>query len=75
VALDLNYDNWVSNSVYNNNTVNGFNTGLARQGAVNTHTWALKDTVMIFSFGSDGYLSDSTIANADPNKDNVLSWK
>lgn len=83
VALDLNYDGWVSNSVYNHNTVNSFNTGLVRQGAVNTHTWALKDSVMIMSFGGDGAFGPSSgapvtaavAANADPNKDNVLSWK
>lgn len=75
IALDLNYDNWVSNSVYNNDSVNGFNTGLARQGGAGTHTWALRDTVMIFSFGGDGFLADGVVANVDPNKDNVLSWK
>ena len=80
VSLDLNYDNWVTNSVYNDNTVNGFNVGLVRQGAVGTSTWALKDYVMIFSFGPDGSFAPSSAtaavpANVDPNKDNVLSWK
>ncbi|KAF0176604.1 MAG: signal peptide protein [Limisphaerales bacterium] len=75
VALDLNYDGWVSNSVYNGNTVNGFNTGLARQGVAGSSTWALKDSVMIFSFGADGMFATTNAANLDPNKDNVLSWK
>lgn len=78
VALDVNYDGWVSNSVYNDNTLNGFNTGLARQGAVNTSTWALKDAVMIFSFGPDGGFTNGPtggVANSGVNKDNVLSWK
>ncbi len=75
ISLDLNYDGWVSNSVYNHNAVNAFNTGLARQGAAGTHTWALKDSVMIFSFGQDGQLGSAVGANIEPNKDNVLSWK
>lgn len=75
ISLDLNYDGWVSNSVYNHNAVNAFNTGLARQGAAGTHTWALKDSVMIFSFGADGSFDTGTQANVEPNKDNVLSWK
>ncbi len=83
VALDLNYDGWVSNSVYNHNAVNAFNTGLVRQGAAASHTWALKDSIMIMSFGSDGQFGPSSgapvvaaaVANAEPNQDNVLSWK
>lgn len=75
VALDFNYDGWVSNSVYNANVVNGFATGLARQGAAGSSTWALKDSVMVFSFGPDASLSDTTSANSPVNKDNVLSWK
>ena len=86
IALDLNYDGWVSNSVYNHDTVNNGvtpSTGLVRQGAAGTHTWALKDSVMIMSFGADGQFGPSSgapvvaaaAANADPNKDNVLSWK
>ena len=78
IALDLNYDGWVSNSVYNHNTLNNGvtpATGLVRQGVASTHTWALKDSVMIFSFGADGSFATGTQANVDPNKDNVLSWK
>jgi prepilin-type N-terminal cleavage/methylation domain-containing protein len=75
IALDLNYDGWVSNSVYRLNAVNAFNTGLSRQGAVGTDTWALKDSAMIFSFGGDGMFDSATAAGTEPNKDNVLSWK
>ena len=84
IALDLNYDGWVSNSIYNDNTVNGATTGLARQGAAGSSTWALKDSVMIFSFGPDGQFAPSfgpgatvtsVAANVEPNRDNVLSWK
>ena len=75
VALDFNYDGWVSNSVYNANVVNGFNTGLVRQGGAGTSTWALKDSVMVFSFGPDASLSDTSSANSAVNKDNILSWK
>lgn len=75
IALDVNYDGWVSNSVYNVDVVNGFNTGLARQGVAGSSTWALKDSAMIFSFGPDGMFATTNAANLDPNKDNVLSWK
>lgn len=75
VALDFNYDGWVSNSVYNANVVNGFNTGLARQGGAGSSTWALKDSVMVFSFGPDASFSDTSSANSAVNKDNILSWK
>ena len=75
IALDLNYDGWVSNSVYNADLVNGFNTGLVRQGVPGTDTWALKDSVMIFSFGHDGFFATTNAANDGVNKDNVLSWK
>jgi len=75
IALDLNYDGWVSNAVYRLNAVNAFNNGQAQQGAAGTDNWALKDSAMIFSFGPDGMLSTTTAAGTEPNKDNVLSWK
>jgi len=75
VALDFNYDGWVSNSVYNANVVNGFNTGLVRQGGAGSSTWALKDSVMVLSFGPDASFSDTSSANSPVNKDNILSWK
>jgi prepilin-type N-terminal cleavage/methylation domain-containing protein len=75
IALDLDYNGYVSNSVYNANAVNGFATGLSRIGAVGTSTWALKDSVMIFSFGQDGFFDVGTAANVGVNKDNILSWK
>ncbi len=80
VALDVTFDGSVSNSVYNDNTVNSAGTGLVRLGAVASSTWAAKDSVMIFSFGPDGRFAPSSAtaavaANVDPNKDNVLSWK
>jgi hypothetical protein len=72
ISLDLNYDGWVSNAVYRLDLVNSFNTGLVKQGV---DAWALKDSVMIFSFGADGSFDTGTQANVEPNKDNVLSWK
>jgi prepilin-type N-terminal cleavage/methylation domain-containing protein len=83
VSLDLTYDGWVSNSVYNGTTINTSGTGLVQQPAPAPnfpHTYALKDTVMIFSFGPDGRFAPNSAtpavaANVDPNKDNVLSWK
>lgn len=74
VALDLNYDGWVSNSVYKlDGVVSTFSVGQVQQSGANT--WALKDSVMIFSFGPDGAFSTGVAANAGVNRDNVLSWK
>ena len=78
IALDLNYDGWVSNSVYNGTAINAFSTGLAQQPNPSPnfpHTYALKDSVMIFSFGQDGFFDTATAANNGVNKDNMLSWK
>jgi prepilin-type N-terminal cleavage/methylation domain-containing protein len=78
IALDLNYDGWVSNSVYRLDVLNTFNTGLVRVGPAGppgANTWALKDSAMIFSFGPDGMLDANAAAGTEPNKDNVLSWK
>ncbi len=73
IALDLNYDGWVSNSVYRLDAVTTPSIGLAKQAGVNT--WALKDSVMIFSFGPDGMFDMATKADVGVNRDNVLSWK
>lgn len=75
VALDLNYDGSVSNSVYNADVVSNAGGGLVRLGAAGTSTWVTKDSVMVFSFGPDGMFDGTKSAGADPNKDNVLSWK
>lgn len=75
VALDLNYDGWVSNSVYNASAMSTSGSALVRQGGAGTSTYALKDSVMIFSFGQDGFFDRTLAADAVPNKDNILSWK
>lgn len=75
VALDLNYDGWVSNSVYNASAMNASGSALVRQGGAGSSTYALKDSVMIFSFGQDGFFDKTLAADAVPNKDNVVSWK
>ncbi len=83
VALDLNYDNTVSNAVYRLQGVSqaaagsptGINglVGLAPTG--NSNDYTLRDAVMIFSFGPDGMLDMATKADQGVNRDNVLSWK
>lgn len=83
VALDLNYDNTVSNAVYRLQGVSqvaagsptGLNglVGLAPTG--NSDNYTLRDAVMIFSFGPDGMFDMATKADQGVNKDNVLSWK
>lgn len=82
IALDLNYDNTVSNSVYRLQAVSqvALNSpvghyGLIGTGNGNNNNYTVRDSVMIFSFGADGMLDATAKANADPNKDNVLSWK
>lgn len=83
VALDLNYDNTVSNAVYRLQAVSQMavgspagHFGLVGSPAVpNSDNYTLRDSVMIFSFGPDGMFSTTNAANLDPNRDNVLSWK
>ena len=75
IALDLNYDGWVSNSVYNAAAVNAGVTGNALVPQAGGSTYALKDSVMIFSFGQDGFFDTATAANAGVNRDNITSWK
>ena len=75
IALDLNYDGWVSNSVYNAAAVNTGVAGNALVPQAGGSTYALKDSVMIFSFGQDGFFDTATAANAGVNRDNVTSWK
>lgn len=81
-ALDLNYDNTVSNSVYRLQAVSQVaggssqgHFGLVGAGNGNNDNYTLRDSVMIFSFGSDGSFDAGTKANAGVNQDNVLSWK
>lgn len=75
IALDLNYDGWVSNSVYNAVAMNTGTTTMVPQGAPGTSTYAVKDSVMIFSFGQDGFFDKTLPSDASPNRDNILSWK
>lgn len=82
VALDLNYDNTVSNSVYRLQGVSQVaggssrgHFGLVGTGNGNNNNYTVRDTVMIFSFGPDGSFDTGTKANTGVNKDNVLSWK
>ncbi|MFA6544136.1 MAG: type II secretion system protein [Limisphaerales bacterium] len=82
VALDLNYDGTVSNSVYRLRAVSQMSGGsptgyygLVGVGNGNNNNYTLRDSVMIFSFGPDGAFSAATDANAGVNRDNVLSWK
>lgn len=83
VALDLNYDNTVSNAVYRLQVVSQVAAGSpgGLYGLVglpptgNNNNYTVRDTVMIFSFGPDGMFDAGTKADTGVNKDNVLSWK
>ena len=83
VALDYNYDNTVSNSVYRLAAVSqiaagspgGYYGHVGSAAAPNTDNYTVRDTVMIFSFGPDGMFDSGTKADSGVNRDNVLSWK
>lgn len=82
VALDLNYDNTVSNSVYRLQAVSQVaggspagHFGHTGTGNGNNNNYTVRDTVMIFSFGPDQKFNAGAKADAAENKDNVLSWK
>ncbi|MEN9572389.1 MAG: hypothetical protein RL514_244 [Verrucomicrobiota bacterium] len=82
VALDLNYDNTVSNSLYRLQAVSqvaggspGGHYGLVGTGNGNNNNYTLRDSAMIFSFGPDGMIDPATKADTGVNKDNVLSWR
>ena len=82
VALDLNYDNSVSNSLYRLQGVTqksggspAGHFGLVGVANGNNNNYTVRDTVMVFSFGPDGMFDSGTKADAGVNRDNILCWK
>jgi prepilin-type N-terminal cleavage/methylation domain-containing protein len=74
ISMDLNYDGNCEDAFYKdpvNVSAGGIN-GLIQLPDGN---FAARTTVMVWSAGPDGKIDSSDKANADENKDNVLSWK
>ncbi len=78
VTLDFNYDDKCRDGFYRNVAVaqesgdKGFN-GLYRAPSSGDHFEA-NVGVMVWSFGPDGKVDSAAKANANENKDNILSW-
>ena len=80
ITVDLNGDGKCRDAFYKLTSVSeipnagdkGFN-GLFRSGGLNT--FEANKSVMVWSFGPDGWASDQQKANAGYNKDNILSWQ
>lgn len=82
ITMDLNYDDMSKDVFYSLNKVSGpgqtkNNPGL--NGLVNPDAtddnFQYRGNVMIWSAGPDRKIDATKAANADVNKDNVLSWK
>ena len=77
VSLDMNFDNVTFDAFYRQNAVStGGVNGLFQNAAVaGPNNWAARTPVMVWSFGYDQKADVTRRANADPNTDNVVSWK
>jgi len=77
ISMDLNYNGMCVDSFYgrNNVSVGGLNGLVQDSSMVAPNNWAYRGTVMIWSAGPDGRVSNTTKANQGVNKDNVLSWQ
>lgn len=85
VSLDLNYDDKCWDAVYrragisqrapgNPSGYNGLFNATDTPGG-NGDNYAFNGGVMIWSLGPDSKYISSSPANAEPNRDNVVSWK
>lgn len=79
VTVDLNYDNFVRDGFYRRPQVSqdsgtrGFN-GLVPSSSDN-NAWEVRDSVVVWSFGPDGWADPGVKANTGANKDNLVSWQ
>ena len=77
ISIDMNFDNVTFDAFYRRDLVSaGGLNGLSQNltgGAANN--WAARTPVMIWSFGFDNTADVTKRANADPNVDNIVSWK
>ncbi|MEY4386465.1 MAG: PilD-dependent protein PddA [Verrucomicrobiota bacterium] len=78
ISIDLNMDDKCFDTFYSKDAVSvngsaGFD-GLVRLGA-GPNDWVYSGSVMVWSAGADGKISNTVKANVAPNKDNICSWK
>ena len=80
ITLDLNADNKCRDAFYKLARVSQVPGGRPDQGlnglyrSASGDTFEANKTIMVWSFGPDGKVSDAVPANAGVNKDNILSW-
>jgi type II secretory pathway pseudopilin PulG len=79
ISLDVNYDNRTRDVFYRMAQISAVGSG---PGGYNGLTdsqggnyYEANGSVMVWSIGPDKALSLTSKANADPNRDNVVSWK
>ena len=77
ISLDMNFDNVTFDAFYRQNAVSvGGANGLFQNATIAApNNWAARTPVMVWSFGYDKTAAVGTKATADPNTDNVVSWK
>jgi prepilin-type N-terminal cleavage/methylation domain-containing protein len=86
ITMDLNYDEQCSDALYSLRAVSqnppepaayaqtGFN-GLVNPNPAPSDNYLYHGKVMVWSAGQDGKIDSADPANADENKDNILSWQ
>ena len=77
ISLDMNFDNVTFDAFYRQNAVStgGLNGLFQNAAAAAPNNWAARTPVMVWSFGFDNTADVTKRANADPNVDNIISWK
>ena len=85
ISMDLNYDDQCMDEFYRHQAVShnpapsagptaGLN-GLNGEGGAKPDSYQFHGKVMVWSAGPDGKVDMTKPANADVNKDNILSWQ
>jgi prepilin-type N-terminal cleavage/methylation domain-containing protein len=82
ITMDLNYDDQCADSFYRSHNVSQNGTGtVGFNGLIGSGNPQAQDMfqfhgkVMVWSAGPDGKVDPTKPANADVNKDNILSWQ
>jgi prepilin-type N-terminal cleavage/methylation domain-containing protein len=82
ITMDLNYDGLCEDAFYSSQIVSQASGQSGYNGLVNTtdtggngNHFQYHGKVMVWSAGPDGKIDSTDAANADENKDNVLSWQ
>jgi prepilin-type N-terminal cleavage/methylation domain-containing protein len=85
ITMDLNYDDSCADDVYRMHGVSQNGTGMTPAGfnglsnpdmsPLHQDNFLFHGKVMVWSAGPDGKVDKTVKANADVNKDNILSWQ